>query len=100
MEETKIESIEEEARRLVNVDRQDTYGPPEENLLMIARLWTLYLASQIKSGISAKQVAEMMILLKLARNVSGLPRRDNYIDMIGYTIIAERLGCQQVKTND
>jgi len=86
--------IEEEARRLVDGDRQDAYGPPEENLFMIARFWTFYLGTQINWGFTAKQVAEMMVLLKLARNASGPTHRDNYVDMIGYTIIAERLSHQ------
>lgn len=72
--------ILEAAAKTVCVDRQDAYGKPEDNFALIASLWGTYLGK----GITAKDVALMMCLLKIARSKTGLHKDDNYIDLAGY----------------
>lgn len=74
-----------EAEELITGDRNVTYGPPTENLRNIAELWTVRLRHKLKDGetIKPSDVADFMILLKMARNVAQ-PKRDTYVDVAGY----------------
>jgi hypothetical protein len=73
----------EEALRTINGERQDQYGNPEDTFAKIACLWTAYL----DYGISADMVADMMILLKIAREKGGRGKRDNMVDLVGYAAL-------------
>ena len=72
------------AKQCVCHDRNDQYGSPEDNFKTIAYLWTNYLnaGSALRPGVGitirAKDVAVMMILLKVAGS------QDNWIDLAGY----------------
>ena len=65
-------------------ERQDTYGAPEQSFGRIANYWSIYLGTPV----TAVQVANMMILLKIARMQGPVYKRDNYLDAAGYAIIA------------
>lgn len=79
-------SVLDEARDLVNGDRQDYYGAPEDNLGAIARLWSVLLDRDV----TAEDVARCMIALKLARDCTR-PKRDNAVDAAGYAELLERV---------
>lgn len=78
------------AKQCVCQDRNDQYGSPEDNFKTIAYLWTNYLnaGSALRPGVGislrAKDVAVMMILLKVARIATGSGSQDNWIDLAGY----------------
>ena len=72
---------------ILSKDRQNTYSKPENNFQSIANLWNEYLEVD-KILLSARDVATMMILLKIARMKSSPEYLDNYIDAAGYAIIA------------
>ena len=58
---------------------------------MIAEYWNHFLESKgviFNGRIGAKEVAEMMMLLKIARMSGQKPSLDNYLDCIGYAAIA------------
>lgn len=74
------EDILEKARQCVCGDRDHQYGSPEDNFNQIARFWSVYLHSDLTSC----DVANMMILFKLARNMTGEPKLDNWVDIAGY----------------
>lgn len=93
---TDMEDLEmtvlEEADKIINGERQDAYGAPEDNFRTIADFWTVYLRD---IGVLANartlypiDVAHMMTLLKIARTSGQKPVRDNYVDAIGYLAIA------------
>lgn len=65
-------------------DRNDEYGEPEKVFETISCFWANYL----EAPISPLDVANMMILLKIARSKSGPTHLDNYIDMAGYAACA------------
>ena len=67
----------------VNGDRQNDYGTPERNFELIAELWSAYL-STLPHEVTPKDVAAMLILLKIARIASGKKKNDNWIDIAGY----------------
>lgn len=70
----------EAAKKCVCGDREQDYGSPENNFRMIANLWSHYCGYPFEPA----DVANMMILLKVARNKSGHGKADNWIDIAGY----------------
>ena len=80
-----------EAHSIINGERQDSYGNPEDSFGLIAEYWSTYLRKEYNSDhhhLRAKDVAHMMMLLKLARCSGQQSKRDNYIDIQGYAAIA------------
>ena len=73
--------ILETAVRCVVGDREEDYGTPEQNIERIAMFWNAYFDSY---RISAKDVAAMLALLKIARIASGHAKSDNWVDLAGY----------------
>lgn len=85
---TREEIIKQVEKCILN-DRQNTYGTPEDNFQTIANLWNTYLG--IKDAffmLNPKDVAIMMMLLKVARMKSSPEHLDNFVDAAGYSIIA------------
>jgi len=75
------ETILEEAMRIQGGDRQQDYGDPTENFKHIADIWNAYIGEG--SYLYPRDVAHMMILMKVARNCHK-PKRDNWTDIAGY----------------
>lgn len=71
------------AEEIINGDREGTYGKPEDSFDRIARLWSVYL----NHDVSSVDVANMMVLLKVARNSGGVYKDDNWIDICGYAAL-------------
>ncbi|MFF2551834.1 DUF6378 domain-containing protein [Nocardia sp. NPDC058058] len=72
-----------EADQLICSDRNEQYGEPIDNLGRIASYWSTYLGRPI----SARDVALMMVLSKVAREANG-HKPDSCVDMAGYAAIA------------
>ena len=75
-----------DALNVINGERQDQYGSPEDNFETIATYWTTYLNG--RSYISGKDVAMMMTLLKVARIQTGTATWDSFLDACGYMALA------------
>jgi hypothetical protein len=75
-----------QALELLEVERWDTHGDPMETHRRVAGMWTAFLGAEV----TPDQVAMCMVLVKMARSSSGYTR-DDYLDSIGYMIIAEGL---------
>jgi hypothetical protein len=78
---------------IINGERQDSYGNPEDSFGLIAGYWSEYLNSKFPSSdgfidIDPREVAEMMILFKVARMSGQKPTIDTYADCAGYAGIA------------
>jgi len=78
--------ILEEARDLIRGDRASSYGDAKASFGRIASLWTTYKGVEI----TAKDVAAMMILLKVSRGVTSA-KRDNWLDIIGYAALGSEI---------
>jgi hypothetical protein len=79
------------AAQLVGGDRARTHGDKYVNHTKIARLWNAYLenANIVGRNLDPTDVANMMVLLKIARTQSGGTHNDdNYIDAAGYAGVA------------
>lgn len=84
-------------------DRNNQYGEPEQSFDTISEFWTTYLQGVgviPKDKVITKSMAsDMMVLLKIARNISN-PKEDNYIDACGYAAIAGELQFPDDKVKD
>ena len=83
----KIKDILSTAEKILDGAREDEYGDKRTNHDNIAKLWSAYLDRDIQ----ARDVAILMVLLKVARAKFGHPSMDTYIDMVGYSAIAGEL---------
>ena len=82
------EQILDTAKTIINGERQRDYGDAGDNFQVIADMWNAYLkVSHAGTPLNRHDVANMMILLKVARNVSGEIKDDNYIDIAGYAAL-------------
>ena len=97
--------ILEAAEQCVCHDRNNQYGSPEDNFKTIAYLWTNYLnaGSALRPGVGitirAKDVAAMMILLKVARIATGSGSQDNWIDLAGYAACGGEIETREAEGN-
>lgn len=82
-----MRKITDKAEEIVFRDREQTYGNPSKNLDMIAGLWSAYTGVTL----SAHDVCHMMILLKVARLANNPEHEDSSVDVIGYTLLKERI---------
>ena len=83
-----------EALEVINGERQDTYGSPEDSFELIGDYWTVYIREKFKQNpearITPRDVALMMTLFKIARE-HNQAKRDNLVDAAGYIGIASDL---------
>lgn len=77
------DEILDKAKSIINGERQGVYGKPENSFDTISQMWSAYLGRDV----SPTDVANMMILLKIARNSSGVYKDDNWIDICGYAAL-------------
>ncbi len=73
------ESLLMDATDVVCGGRERQYGTPERVFGSVAAMWSAYLCREV----GARDVANMMVLLKVARNARG-GHRDNWVDIAGY----------------
>ena len=90
------ESILTEAHNIIYGDREKTYGHPAKNLKTIAAMWSAYMNNMDDGNfaVTAKDVAAMMMLVKVARYANDPSHRDNLVDICGYAALIER--CDEV----
>ena len=59
-------------------------------------MWNAYLDARVGGGgISAKDVAGLMMLVKVARFANDPSHRDNLVDICGYAALVERCDEEQ-----
>ena len=73
-----------EAASILNGTRAQDYG--ENSLPRIAAYWSAYLNREVYG----RDVANLMILLKVAREGHS-QKRDNHVDIAGYVALADQL---------
>ncbi len=79
-------SILEEAKQIVEGQRNEDYGSINDSFTRIAGLWSAY------AGVALDKydVAKMMMLLKISRAKKG-NHRDSYVDIAGYVECVDKL---------
>ena len=69
------------ASDIINGNREDTYGTPQQNFACVAKIWSAILGIEI----SPAQVCLCMVGVKLGRAATGkIDHEDNYTDMAGF----------------
>ncbi len=82
-------SLLDKAKTVINGERQDQYGSPEDNFTYIAEMWTTYMkATGRPCTFTAHDVAMLMAQLKTIRIASGVGTEDSYVDLLGYVALA------------
>jgi hypothetical protein len=73
------------AKQVINGERQDQYGSPEDSFSHIADYWSVYLSERESTHIvlSANDICAMMTLFKIAREANQ-HKADNLVDAAGY----------------
>lgn len=90
--------ILEAAEKCICTDRNEQYGEPEDNFAVIAAMWDMYLLLKKDRPLSSIDVANMMVLFKMARNMTAqTPKDDSYIDAVGYMACAGELSARENK---
>lgn len=77
-----METVLQEAERIIHGDRRQAYGGVKESFTKIAVVWSAILGNPV----NASQVALCMTGLKLIREANR-HKRDNVVDLIGYPAI-------------
>lgn len=82
-------AILEEAIRLTCGDRNESYGPPYDNLTHMAQMVSGYLTGKYGAAttLDAEDMAWIMVFAKASRTVQTF-KADNYIDAAAYAAIA------------
>ena len=80
------ESILQEAQRIINGERRESYGGVLESFDRIAKLWEPILGT----AVSAEQVGLCLIQLKVARYLHG-QQRDSIVYIAGYAGCLEKM---------
>lgn len=93
---TKREEILNEAKKLIISDRQEQYGPPEENFQNIADSWNIRFKKKLKEPFTAADVAAAMALLKILRDVHGY-KEDSAVDAAAYIALYAELSSKETK---
>ena len=93
-------TVLKEANAIIYGDREKTYGHPSKNLKTIATMWNAYLTAKTtdKGELDAKDVAALMMLVKVARFANDPTHRDNLVDICGYAALVER--CDETQTEE
>ena len=83
-EQDEQESVLEEAARLVSGDRQNQYGPADQDFRRTADMWNaLFGGRGDGESFRPQDVALAMICIKLSRQTHQ-NKRDNWVDLAGY----------------
>ena len=82
------------AEQVICNDRKNAYGEAEDCFSDIANLWGVYLSNS-DIVLDSVDVANMMILLKIARAKSNPMHMDNWVDICGYAAIGAELAQQE-----
>lgn len=93
---TKRERILDEAKKLITSDRQEQYGPPEENFQNIADVWNVRFKNKLSEPFTAADVAHAMALLKIVRDVAGY-KEDSAVDAAAYIALYAELSEKENK---
>ena len=94
----------EKARECVCGQREQDYGTPEDNFANIGLFWSIYLRAAHPelqkvfpiNGVTAKDVAVMMAMLKVARIATG-STPDSFIDLAGYAACAGEIATKELE---
>lgn len=90
------QTVLKQAECCVCGQREEDYGSPEDSFGAIGQLWTIYTGHPV----TAKDVAMMMALLKIARIMGGKGTMDSYVDLAGYAACGAEVALREQRGKD
>ena len=90
------ETLAAEAIATIRGPRESDYGNKLANFTQIALLWNGYLARKLlpTGQLTATDVAQLMVLMKVARLAHKPEHHDSRVDVIGYMLCDQDLRAQ------
>ena len=90
------QTVLKQAEFCVCGQREEDYGSPEDSFGAIAQLWTIYTGHLV----TAKDVAMMMALLKIARIMGNRATEDSFVDLAGYAACGAEIAGKEGNPRD
>jgi hypothetical protein len=95
----KVTDIDQEIEKKIIDERQKDYGNYQDNFIMLAEMFTIILASNLKKRIKPHQVGQLMMGLKLYRTTRNF-KADNYTDLSIYNKMTKEVHKKEVAKKD
>jgi len=95
----KVTDIDQEIEKKIIDERQKDYGNYQDNFIMLADMFTIILASNLKKRIKPHQVGQLMMGLKLFRTTRNF-KADNYTDLSIYNKMTKEVHKKEVAKKD
>ena len=95
----KITDLDQEIEKKIINDREKDYGNYQENFIMLAEMFTIILAGNLRTRIKPHQVGQLMMGLKLYRSTKNF-KADNYLDMSVYNKMTKEIHKKEVAKKD
>ena len=95
----KITEIDQEIEKKIVDERQKDYGNYQENFIMLAEMFTIILAGNLRTRIKPHQVGQLMMALKLYRSTKNF-KADNYTDLSIYNKMTREIHKKEVAKKD
>lgn len=93
------ESVLQEAQRLINGDRNESYGHCLDDYNRTAALFNAAFAHKLSAPLSAEDLMLTMILVKISRVVHK-PKRDSIVDIAGYAGCLEKAEQERARRSE
>jgi hypothetical protein len=96
-------AVLERAQKVVMMERGNEHGDAEDSFTTIAAFWSSLLSAtnHREVQVSGADVAQMMVLLKVARSIHGDGTNlDHYVDAAGYASLAAMIAVGAAKDKD
>ena len=95
----KITDIDQEIEKKIIDERQKDYGNYQDNFIMLADMFTVILANNLKKRVKPHQVGQLMMGLKLYRTTRNF-KADNYTDLSIYNKMTKEIHKKEVAKKD
>lgn len=95
----KVTELDKEIKNKIVEDRQKEYGDYQYNFIMLAEMFTIILADNLKKRIKPHQVGHIMMALKLYRATRSY-KADNYHDLSIYNDMAFQVHKKDIDKKD
>jgi hypothetical protein len=95
----KVTDIDQEIEKKIIDERQKDYGNYQDNFIMLADMFTIILANNLRTRIKPHQVGQLMMGLKLFRTTRNF-KADNYTDLSIYNKMTKEVHKKEVAKKD
>ena len=95
----KVTDIDQEIEKKIIDERQKDYGNYQDNFIMLAEMFTIILANNLRTRIKPHQVGQLMMGLKLFRTTRNF-KADNYTDLSIYNKMTKEVHKKEVAKKD